>query len=54
MADGGGINIRMSLKGAEQVRGELASIGPAGSAMARDLDRALLTMVDGRIVHDAG
>lgn len=41
MADGGGINIRMSLKGAEQVRGELASIGPAGSAMARDLDRAL-------------
>ena len=41
MADGGGINLRLSLKGAEQVRAELASIGPAGSRMARDLDRAM-------------
>lgn len=41
MADGGAINLRMSLKGAEQVKAELASIGPAGSKMARDLDRAM-------------
>ena len=41
MADGGGINIRLSLKGAEQVRAELAKIGPSGSQMARELDRAL-------------
>lgn len=42
MSNGGGsINLRMSLKGAEQVKAELASIGPAGSKMARELDRAM-------------
>lgn len=42
MTNGGGsINLRMSLQGAEQVKAELASIGPAGSKMARELDRAM-------------
>lgn len=41
MADGGSINLRMSLQGAEQIRAELASLGPAGSRAARELDRAM-------------
>ena len=54
MADGGGINLRLSLKGAEQVRAELASIGPAGSKMARDLDRALRQPSAGMKALDTG
>lgn len=54
MADGGGINLRLSLKGAEQVRAELASIGPAGNRMARDLDRALRQPSGGMKALDAG
>ena len=54
MADGGGINLRLSLKGAEQVRAELASIGPAGSKMARELDRAMRQPTSGMKVLDAG
>lgn len=54
MADGGGINLRLSLKGAEQVRAELASIGPAGSRMARDLDRALRQPSSGMKALDTG
>ncbi|PZT99837.1 MAG: hypothetical protein DI624_03975 [Brevundimonas sp.] len=54
MADGGGINLRLSLKGAEQVRAELASIGPAGSRMARDLDRALRQPTSGMKALDTG
>lgn len=54
MADGGSINLRLSLKGAEQVRAELASIGPAGSKMARDLDRALRQPSAGMKALDTG
>ena len=54
MADGGGINLRLSLKGAEQVRAELASIGPAGNRMARDLDRALRQPSGGMKALDTG
>lgn len=54
MADGGGINLRLSLKGAEEVRAELASIGPAGSRMARDLDRALRQPTSGMKALDTG
>lgn len=54
MADGGGINLRLSLKGAEQVRAELASIGPAGSRMARDLDRAMRQPTVGMKALDTG
>jgi len=54
MADGGGINLRLSLKGAEQVRAELASIGPAGNRMARDLDRALRQPSGGMKALDSG
>lgn len=42
MANGGGsINLRLNLNGAEQVKRELQSIGPAGSQMAREIDRAM-------------
>ena len=41
MADGGQINLRMSLQGAEQVRGELAKMGPAGKQAMGELDRAM-------------
>ncbi len=41
MADGGGINLRLSLKGAEEVRAGLTSLGPAGSKAMRELDRAM-------------
>lgn len=54
MADGGGINLRLSLKGAEQVLAELASIGPAGNRMARDLDRALRQPSGGMKALDTG
>ncbi|WP_167544787.1 hypothetical protein [Brevundimonas vesicularis] len=54
MADGGGINLRLSLKGAEQVRAELASIGPAGTRMARELDRAMRQPASGMKVLDTG
>lgn len=43
MADGGGINLRIALRGAEQVKAELNQIGPAGQAMARQLDSAMRT-----------
>lgn len=54
MADGGGINLRLSLKGAEQVRAELASIGPAGNRMARDLERAMRQPSAGMKALDSG
>lgn len=54
MADGGGINLRLSLKGAEEVRSELASIGPAGSRMARELDRAMRQPTGGIKALDTG
>lgn len=42
MSNGGGsINLRISLKGAEEAKTALASIGPAGAKMARELDRAM-------------
>lgn len=41
MNSGGSINLRLSLRGAEQVRAQLADIGPAGAKMARELDRAM-------------
>ena len=41
MSGGGSINLRMSLKGADSVRAELASLGPAGQRMGRELDRAM-------------
>lgn len=54
MANGGGsINLRMSLQGAEQVKAELASIGPAGSKMARELDRAMRQPAPGMKALDA-
>jgi len=53
MAGGGSINLRMSLQGAEQVKAELASIGPAGSKMARDLDRAMRQPAPGMKALDA-
>ncbi|HZV85403.1 MAG TPA: hypothetical protein VFF48_10505, partial [Brevundimonas sp.] len=43
----------MSLQGAEQVKAELASIGPAGSKMARDLDRAMRQPAPGMKALDA-
>lgn len=54
MADGGGINLRLSLKGAEEVRAELASIGPAGNRMARELDRAMRQPTAGMKALDTG
>ncbi|WGM45234.1 hypothetical protein KOAAANKH_00095 [Brevundimonas sp. NIBR10] len=54
MADGGGINLRLSLKGAEQVRGELATLGPAGSKAARELDRAMRQPTAGMRALDGG
>lgn len=51
---GGSINLRMSLQGAEQVKAELASIGPAGSRMARELDRAMRQPAPGLKALDAG
>lgn len=51
--NGGSINLRMSLQGAEQVKAELASIGPAGSKMARDLDRAMRAPAPGMKALDA-
>ena len=41
MADGGGINLRIALKGADEVKAGLRSIGPEGSRMARELDRSM-------------
>lgn len=54
MPDGGSINLRLSLQGAEQVRAELDKIGPAGSKMARDLDRAMRTPGPAMSALDAG
>lgn len=54
MADGGGINLRLSLKGAEQVRSELANLGPAGSQAMRELDRSLRTPGAGLKALDSG
>lgn len=53
MADGGGINLRLSLKGAEEVRAGLASLGPAGSRAMRELDRAMTTPTAGMRALDA-
>lgn len=53
MADGGGINLRLSLKGAEEVRAELATLGPAGNRMARELDRAMRQPTAGLKALDA-
>lgn len=54
MADGGSINLRLSLRGAEQVRAELDKIGPAGAKMGRELDRALRTPGPGLQALNAG
>lgn len=54
MADGGSINLRLSLKGAEQVRAELDKIGPAGAKMGRELDRAMRAPGPGIQALDAG
>lgn len=54
MSNGGSISLRMSLKGAEQVRAELASLGPAGSRAARELDRAMRSPGSGLKALDAG
>lgn len=54
MADGGSINLRLSLKGAEQVRAELDKIGPAGSKMGRELDRAMRVPGPGLKALDVG
>lgn len=54
MADGGSINLRLSLKGAEQVRAELDKIGPAGAKMGRELDRAMRQPGPGLRALDAG
>lgn len=54
MADGGSINLRLSLKGAEQVRAELDRIGPAGVKMGRELDRAMRQPGPGLRALDAG
>lgn len=54
MNAGGAINLRLSLKGAEQVRAELASIGPAGTKMGQELDRAMRTPGPGLQALDTG
>ena len=54
MADGGAITLRMSLQGAEQVRAELAKVGPAGNQMAREIDRAMRQPTAGMKALDAG
>lgn len=54
MADGGSITLRMSLQGAEQVKAELNQLGPAGSKMARELDRAMRQPGPGLQALDAG
>ena len=54
MADGGAINLRLSLKGAEQVRSELDKIGPAGAKMGRELDRAMRAPGPGLQALDTG
>jgi hypothetical protein len=41
MSNGGSITARVSLQGADQVRAELATLGPAGGRAGRELDRAL-------------
>lgn len=40
-ANGGSINLRLSLQGAEQVRAALADLGPAGQKAMRELDRSM-------------
>jgi hypothetical protein len=40
-AGGGSINMRIGLRGADEVKRELAAIGPAGAQMGRQLDHAL-------------
>ena len=54
MANGGSINLRLSLKGAEQVRADLDKIGPAGAKMGRELDRAMRTPGPGLQALDGG
>lgn len=54
MADGGSINLRLSLKGAEQVRAELDKIGPSGAKMGRELDRAMRSPGPGLQALNAG
>ena len=54
MADGGSINLRLSLKGAEQVRAELDKIGPSGAKMGRELDRAMRAPGPGLQALDTG
>lgn len=41
MSSGGSIQLRLSLKGAEQVRADLERLGPAGQRSMRVLDRAM-------------
>lgn len=41
MADGGSVNLRVALKGADEVKAALRGIGPEGARMARDLDRSM-------------
>lgn len=40
-ANGGSINLRLSLQGAEQVRAALASLGPSGQRAMREIDRSM-------------
>lgn len=54
MADGGSINLRLSLKGAEAVKSELDKIGPAGAKMGRELDRAMRAPGPGLQALDTG
>ncbi|MBU1348195.1 MAG: hypothetical protein KKA16_14745 [Alphaproteobacteria bacterium] len=54
MADGGSINMRLALQGADQVKGELKSIGPAGAQMGRELERAMRQPTPGLLALDAG
>lgn len=51
-ASGGSIALRVRLTGADEVRNGLASIGPAGARMGRDLDRAVRQPAPGLIVLD--
>lgn len=41
MADGGSVNLRIALKGADEVKAALRGIGPEGARMARELDRSM-------------
>lgn len=53
MSNGGTITARLSLQGAEQVRAELAKLGPAGAAAMRELDRAMREPTAGLKALDA-